>query len=273
MITSALPQKWPPKVLDAIKLFRQGHLIEAPPAAYAANPAYAILSCTEGALTTLDSAWPYAMILTQTCDICEEGARQLKKPFIDLAPVYDFAAHALPGQDAQIRRNGIKHLVSVSALTEPGLWVADLRLNYPAEKSVLVDKRPMEAFGAESEYGALAERLADRAIRPALDAKAQSLVVDEFEAAVLAGLIPGAGIVEVRANVSPTWDNVRAIELIVLHVNAPSVSALVEATSEWQLSRAAAIGAELTLLPVRVEPLSEFSYIDGRATYLLSDQR
>jgi hypothetical protein len=54
--------------------------------------------------------------------------------------------------------------------TLPGdaLWVVDLRVEIPFEKSWLVGRNPIEAFASEAEYLTLAQRLASRRGRAAL---------------------------------------------------------------------------------------------------------
>src|SRR5664280_2915431 len=126
----------------------QTSVIEKPPIFYAAVTAYAIHSQTKalGALSTdVDIAVlnpgdtpPFGLITTQTCNICEE-ARMPKQPWIQVVPVYAVDITALkPGQRRLIEKDRVGHLVALTSPTfASGLWVADLRLEVPLEKSVL----------------------------------------------------------------------------------------------------------------------------------------
>lgn len=106
-----------------------------------------------------------AMLLTQACDLMKESF-----PWATVAPVYD-ATDLLDGSRAASARAGTTgHLVVLSAAwVADRLWVADLRLEMPVEKTLLLARHPRAAFAEEVRYPQLSEKLArqrDRAAVP-----------------------------------------------------------------------------------------------------------
>lgn len=115
-------------------------------------------------LVGLDPAPPFGIITTQTCDLNEQRGQKLQ-PFFQVAPVYAVAA----GQrDAILRRENIVPILSPTASDDETQWVADLRIEFPLEKSVLAHRQPIRVFADEAEQISFAERLGARRARPAL---------------------------------------------------------------------------------------------------------
>lgn len=165
------PRDWPDAAREATRGLRQGYLVRRPPLVYAANPdqpihrttkAWAGSSKAESGVVNLlaDEVRPeYGLIITQTCDLVEEGAP--KRPWVHLAPVYLFRADK--GQRNQIQKGrGFQYLCYVPELEpkEDGVWVADLRLLVAVEKGWLVDRETRPAFSTDAEFDRLAELLA-----------------------------------------------------------------------------------------------------------------
>jgi hypothetical protein len=178
MIDLGIEQPWPLHVLDAVKHFKQGHLVEQPPILYAAVSAHAVWNHTKDQgepSSGLDfiyleptDALPYGLISTQTCDLVEESPKP-RQPWIQVVPVYDAGPMVRTDQHDLIRQHRIGHLIPLTgAMLPSGLWVADLRIEVPLEKSCLVGRQPIESFDTEDAYLKLAERLAARRTRPAL---------------------------------------------------------------------------------------------------------
>ena len=178
MIDQGLPEEWPDAVGTACTRFKQGHVLPRPPFFYAATSAYGVWDLTrDGGNPELDEeilqldeeiAAPFGMITTQTCDIYEEGKR--RKPWIQVAPVYD--ASSVIGEDSlgNLAKGAIRHLMQLDGdAFSDGTCVVDLRVEFPIEKSWLVSKEPLEAFQGEAGYLRLAEALAGRVGRPALN--------------------------------------------------------------------------------------------------------
>lgn len=172
------PQSWPNAARDATAGLRQGTLVASPPFTYAASADHPIHSTTR-AWATSSSAHsgvvnvvspelrpPYGLIVTQTCDLVEEG--RPKRPWIQIAPVY--VLYANPGDRMRIQQSrGFDYLVPIPALEPPqgALWVADLRLLVGVEKGWLVDRETLCAFTDEADYERLAQQLAHRFARTA----------------------------------------------------------------------------------------------------------
>ncbi len=174
MLDAGLPPAWPDAVPAATARFLQGHLIERPPLFYAANLDHPVWGLSTAAAPDMpddervdalvdlaaDQRPPYGIITTQTCDLAEEG-RQPRQPWLAVAPVFRFEE-----SDPTLHRD------YVAELDPPGLegpvWAADLRIELPLEKSVLVGREPIDAFPDEQGYIEFAKVLARRRGRPAL---------------------------------------------------------------------------------------------------------
>jgi len=149
-----------------------------PPLAYAASAKHPIHAITrawaESAsaqsgvvnLVSTERRPPYGLIVTQTCDLVEEG--RPKRPWVLIAPVHQLFANR--GDRTRIRQGrGFDYLVPVTALASPdgALWVGDLRLLVATEKGWLVGRETIAAFADEAGYGRLAQQLSRQFARPA----------------------------------------------------------------------------------------------------------
>lgn len=187
MIDDRVPAEWPHAVLDAVRQFRQGDIVDQPPFFYFRSDEHPLWELhiepadagEDGSIVDLDLAErpPYGLITTQTCDLYEEGKKP-RQPWFAVAPVYDFTSKLKSGQLEQIRRGEVGHLVLLTAdwLAE-GTWVADLRIEVPVEKGWLVGRNPRRSFALLNEYKTLAGRLATRRGRPALSTALTSHIV------------------------------------------------------------------------------------------------
>lgn len=178
------PESWPAAAREATAGLRQGTLVQSPPLVYAASAEHPIHDTSKawstsskadsGVVNVLpeEERPPYGLIITQTCDLVEEG--RPKRPWVLIAPVYALFANA--GDRSRIvRGRGFDYLVAITSLEAPagGLWVADLRLLVTVEKGWLVGREIIDGFVSEGEFQSLAARLAKRFARPAY---AQSIV-------------------------------------------------------------------------------------------------
>jgi hypothetical protein len=267
VIDSWLPERgWPKGVLEAVRSFRQGHIIPWNSLAYGANFAAAVCKPTSEVgnkglgYTRIDGPWEHVIITTQTCDICEDGRRKPKMPWISVAPVYDIIPLlSQAGQANQIRTNGFTYLVPLTHtdMSVTGqLWVTDLRIEFPLEKSVLVNQNPIEAFACEADYNDFAEKLAWRRNRPAIDARVRQFVTLPLGAALRNGNVSHEPILEMRLRCGPSWDRVDRAKLYSVVKDGTSIAPIEEQFLEWQESIAETIPADLTLLPTEVIELS-----------------
>lgn len=164
------PEEWPTAAHAAVGGLRQGTLIDDPPFVYAAAASHPIHPTTRAwaqspASTTgvvhvvnPERRPPHGLIVTQTCDLVEEG--RPKRPWVHIAPVYKFDG---PPDQARmvLRERGLAYLVPVDLLgaTEEELWVADLRLLIAVEKGWLVGRRARDGFTTEVGFDRLRRHL------------------------------------------------------------------------------------------------------------------
>ena len=174
MIEDGLDAPWPDGVIAATNQYLQGHLIEKPPFFYAANldaPVWQLSRAAQEDVPTeersdavveldADQRPLYGIITSQSCDLAEERPDP-RQPWFLVAPVY-----ALP-PDSPLKDR--EYIVAIAPPTLPvGCWVADLRVEFPLEKSMLVGRVPIEAFADEAAAIEFAGLLARRRGRPAL---------------------------------------------------------------------------------------------------------
>jgi hypothetical protein len=174
VIDEGLDEPWPERVRPAVDPFLQGHLIALPPLFYAADLRHPIWQITR--LVTdatpnadrgedfVDLAYndrpPYGIITTQSCDLSEERLDP-RQPWLSVAPVY-----AVAPDSSLLHRDYIFELAPPEI--DGDAWVADLRIEMPLEKGILVGRAAIEAFPDETGYIAFANFLARRRGRPAL---------------------------------------------------------------------------------------------------------
>lgn len=167
---------WPDGVLDSLRRFSQGDVIERPPLFYYADPRYPIWARTreyqqtstgpEVIVVGPEASPPYGIITSQTCDIAEEDADEPIRPWVQMCPVYDRSD--LNSGTRRLLRDGkgSRHLLHLPNLTS-GFWIADLRIEYPVEKGWLAQQRPIDAFADEVRQRIVGSRVAALRSRPA----------------------------------------------------------------------------------------------------------
>lgn len=177
MIQEGLQEEWPSGIAAAIDPFQQGHLIELPPFFYATDlrdPIWSAGRIMAAELAgeeepgeelidlDLDFRPPFGIITSQGCEIVEERSQPLQ-PWIQVAPTY-----CCNPESKLLERD------FVARLDPPGLdgeaWIADLRIEVPLEKSILIGRTPIEAFRDERSYEDFGKWLGARRGRPALHA-------------------------------------------------------------------------------------------------------
>lgn len=174
MIDNGIPPKdrWPLGVLDNLREWEQGDLVEAPPLFYYADPSKPVWNVTT--FYTADSTGPeiiiaeegppFGIITTQTCDIAEEDRPSPKRPWIHVAPVYEVAA----GERRRLETNhGPRYWWLIPNMPHSGVWIADLRIEVPIEKGWLAGQRRIQGFTDERDKRMLGQRLAWLKSRPA----------------------------------------------------------------------------------------------------------
>ncbi len=254
---------WPEAVRAATRDIRQGVLIERPPLVYAANAEYPVHEITRrwaassrassGAvnITAVDKRPPYGLVVTQTCDLVEEG--RPKRPWLQVAPVY-FQRLSRGDKRRILQGRAFDYLCPVTSLDtiEEGLWVADLRILIAIEKGVLVDLEAFPAFAEQTEYDRLSNQLSRRFSRPAYPRRindylirpVQSMLLELAERYVGADPISDVGLALGRSRLDP--DNAQVVFLL----HGPIENELRTFLVDWWAPVAAhAENAGLTVLP------------------------
>ncbi|HTC58842.1 MAG TPA: hypothetical protein VK691_01865 [Solirubrobacteraceae bacterium] len=192
MIDEGLVHPWPVEVLEALERFEQGDLIESPPAVYSADPRYPLWRPAGDAdentgetdsreahddgpvLYELDPAPAYGIVTTQTCDLCEQRERPLQ-PFFQVAPVYRLEAHADERERGRVLER--ENIIAIPSPTgDQAQWVADLRVEFTLEKSMLAGREPICVL-SEAEKINFAQELGVRRARPALANEIHDVIV------------------------------------------------------------------------------------------------
>ena len=266
MITKYLHRPLPPDVRAAILRFAQGHLVRRPRIVFSARPDRAVTMWTAAlpenvranpdAIVAPRDRPPFGMLLDQGCDIEKPSI-----PLVHAAPVYNAAADLSAGECQRVRtRTAFDYFVAleppeplealltedetVAQRSEGGdwLWVADLRLEIPLEKSVLATADPIEAFQSTERYLDLSELLANRRRRPAIPA-----VVDTFSEEVNAAITEHSELVEQVSELRVGCDHMVAPSHVVLYIVVEGDGNLAAARDAWnnQADRLAAHAVEL----------------------------
>jgi hypothetical protein len=170
---------WPEDVAEACGRFKQGDVIDKPPFFYGATPGTRIWGADdeEGENeaddpvddgSRVDELHPdespeFGIITTQTCDLSEQG--RPTQPWVQVSPVYRLEGE----REEQERHLSKAYIIDLTGPDLPeGRWVADLRIEFPLEKTMLVDKTPIAGFATEDEADEFARRLGFRRARAAL---------------------------------------------------------------------------------------------------------
>lgn len=199
---------WPAETTDELDAWRQGHNFEG------------VVPIAVGGTSVTESFWTPAsvvaeigsslviagvpvearrvMVISQGCDIIKPTF-----PCVTVVPVYDAALILPENQLGNIRAGRVWHMVHLTASwTSDGAWVADLRLEFSVDKSVLIDATPVDSFNDETDYVRLAERLAAVRSRPAVPEACLQHVVQPLQLELTrrseSGLDPLAGVREMR---------------------------------------------------------------------------
>jgi hypothetical protein len=117
----------------------------------------------------------HAILTSQTCDIGEE-ADIWEFPWVQVAPVYQIHDAQLLQRDYLVRLTGPDFQLAA--------YVADLRIELPVEKGVLVDVISRPGFGNEQEAVDFAEVLGRRRQRAAVATQVNTQIRDTMRAKV-----------------------------------------------------------------------------------------
>jgi hypothetical protein len=169
--------EWPPGLLEHLRQFLQGHVVQNVPLGYWGDPKHPVFALTREYETegVCSIEMPFGLITTQTCDIGEEDKPAPSLPWVQLAPIYDAKAGGPGGkrlldggQRNLIEAGRIQHLLHVPQIPD-GFWVADLRILVPVEKGWLATRHPITGFADDRSRHEVGRRLAFLHRRPAFD--------------------------------------------------------------------------------------------------------
>jgi len=223
---------WPAGLKNHLDQFRQGHVITDIPVFFANLGAADLWSqprrlVSAGSLeigAEPDGMLHRAIVLTQGCDIVRPNT-----PWITVAPVYDATNRLNPGQLGSAKGGQTWHLVHVTAdWTGDGFWVADLRLELPVEKSLLLARTPLNGFNDESGYGQFAERLGARKMRAdvpndVLD-HVRAPLFDAVRTRAAQGIALNEGVREIRVQLDDPLMPTRVVVFVVANDAGPRQS-------------------------------------------------
>ncbi len=273
MIDDLLPDEWPPSVLEAVAKFRQGDVIESPPVIFVAAAAHGVTTLVQETgdpslddeLFELEERPPFGMITTETCDISEGEASSPKQPFVLMAPVFNVGERVTPAVRANIETDRLGYVRRLTgAAFADGLWVADLRIELPLEKSMLVGREPISGFDTARERLALADFLAARRDRPVLSDGLHVALIRplrrwlEQHAARREEML--ADVVEVRVAIAGGREDPEGAGLLIVtdHDDLPEAAKeLWEA--RWENLRGRMESAGMALAPTAYETLDSLS--------------
>lgn len=211
--------EWPQGAADEIDQWRQGHVLDGVPlvvvgAPSETTPIWAVASRIDpgvaGAplLMERDSVPRRAMIVSQGCEVVK-----LTFPAVTVVPVYEATNVLTESQQQSARAGQTWHLVHLTAeWARTGFWVADLRLELPVDKTLLLGKTPMDAFSDEVGYSKLAERLATSRQRAAVPQPTIDHIVTPLR----------EHLASVRAAGGSPLDGVREVRIASNHYTAPT---------------------------------------------------
>jgi hypothetical protein len=177
VIDGGIQEPWPDEVFEALKRFRLGQLIKDPPLSFEGSAAMPLWSPKGEARPAENDrgqvpGCPYAIITSQTCNIAERPPKGAW-PWIQVSPVYRLTDESEVGDRIYLHR-----------LTGPdlpeGVWVADLRLEVPLEKSLLVGRDAVDGFATEDEEIAFGEMLGRQRDRAALHDVVNDVLYDRW---------------------------------------------------------------------------------------------
>lgn len=161
------PEGWDGALTATLGSLHQGCLVADPPIAYYAVPERPLTQTTTRWAATRETPGavvprnrpPWGIITTQTCDLVEEGTP--RRPWFSVAPVYVYECDH--GVASQISNGRFSYLFPVTTLgpDADGIWVADLRLEVPVEKSWLIGRTTRKAFRTEREFWRFSEHLGE----------------------------------------------------------------------------------------------------------------
>ncbi len=199
---------WTSDQVAALDEWRQGDLLPCPPLVWsttATSPDPVTGQPTPGGGLV---PWPgqlpkYAIVTTQTCDVCAKGPGA-REPFVQVSPVVQ-VAEATTDQWNELVTGQVVDRYGLTGRKLRSKWAVDLRVSFPVSKAVLLDATPVRGFATPDQALDFGVHLAQRAGRPALHDFFLDVVRADIEAAIKASAKKGTGwwskVEEVRLDI------------------------------------------------------------------------
>ena len=219
---------WSNGLKDHLNQFRQGHVVHDIPVFFANlgadnlwnQPRRLISESAPQIAAEPDGTLHRAIVLTQGCDIVRTNT-----PWVTVAPVYEATQRLNEGQRASARGGQTWHLVHITAgWASDDFWVADLRLELPVEKTLLLGRAPLAGFADETGYSQFAERLGARKMRADVPNDVLAYVsvplFDAIRALPDSGVTLNQGVREIRLQLDDALAPTRVVVFVVSHDGA-----------------------------------------------------
>jgi len=129
---------------------------------------------------------PYAMILTQTCEL-QQPDKAAESPFINVVPVYDAWPYYEDASKYLLEERRLSpHLIRLNSQSElpqgPGIaWVANLRIDIMLDRAALLERMPLEGLENEEAYLSASRRIGSFRSRPAVADDVHKHILVPFE--------------------------------------------------------------------------------------------
>jgi hypothetical protein len=249
----------PLKVSEAVRDLCQGDVLEARlPLTYLSGVAHPVwgptadfldLASDEGFRVIIHEGGeePLRWVVTsQTCDIGKSNW-----PWIQVSPVFDMSGG---GIQRVVNRKGPEYLWYLSASTD-GIWVADLRVEVPIEKSLLVGIANRRGGQSEAEMNAFADRLGYLRSRAALSedlvrtvqAPLRKALLGMQESPLFGVLDLGEVYLRTDSRLNPSW-----AQLVIIQDAADHAAITEWWDAKWESFSAQASAAGIELLRTEV---------------------
>lgn len=232
LLAAVTPHEWGPDQRASLDRWIQGHLIRASDLSWQAPAAgtdpvtgidpVAIPDHDGAGVAVWASRAAFFIITSQTCDIAATGPGA-RHPFVQVSPV--LRVDSCPEHRwAELTRFTLVDRVGLTGTTLGGRYVADLRINIPLSKALLLDIDPIAAFENEVDELRFANHLAAKVARPALHDFLSGTMVSEINRAIETSGADDSSwwsqVVEVRILVTGTRLAPRSVTLLVLSKGA-----------------------------------------------------
>ncbi|MGH7708601.1 MAG: hypothetical protein ACREM6_11850 [Vulcanimicrobiaceae bacterium] len=209
-----------------------------------------------------------AIVTSQTCDLQEEKRISIR-PFVTVARVFNATTEFDKSYLGHIQRHRVGDIIPLTAPAfqrEGELWVADLRWEACLERSVMLDKHPIAAFGDEEGSLNFSRRIAGIRARVAISKNVADRILEPLETVFRSGAIDPEVVVEVRILCTPNTVDARTVEVHLLIADDADQMATQETLDTWYVETVERLDDAVTLVSADVYFASEYTRSRERGT-------